>query len=60
MKDQGSSLAFFLSLKREVPAQFGLRHPRCDLVCLEATDAIVLVVSEELGTFNGLKMENPA
>lgn len=47
--------------EREVPAQFGLRH-RAAIGMSEATDAIVLVVSEETGqlsiTKNGKVLHN--
>ena len=40
--------------EREVPAQFGLRH-RAAIGMSEATDAIVLVVSEETGQLSMTK-----
>ena len=40
--------------EREVPAQFGLRH-RAGIGMSEATDALILVISEETGQFSMAK-----
>jgi hypothetical protein len=40
--------------EREVPAQFGLRH-RAAIGMSEATDALILVVSEETGQISMMK-----
>ena len=40
--------------EREVPAQFGLRH-RAGIGMSEATDALILVISEETGQISMAK-----